>query len=198
MELAIEHTLIEAFTSQLEDGLRFKAFVEPIEDAFITGLPGRYQLTMKSGSLAGIPTQRIPEIRAALIDWIGRTAPLLGDSPPKHFIRTAPAGVPFEVGLYKLKVSWRRCLVAMREIPSDLEKKRAERIGRALDPSQSFDDNGVILMKVRLCHKFRPIDIVSKVYSPIGGLSSTFNPHYLTWQTLLVVRKLTLTHRANA
>jgi hypothetical protein len=50
--LAIEHTLIEAFPSQIEDGLQFAAFVEPIQEIFKTGLPGRYGLVLEVGALA--------------------------------------------------------------------------------------------------------------------------------------------------
>lgn len=132
VELAIEHTLIEAFAAQVEDNVRFEAFVEPIEKAFTTGLPGKYQLIIEPGSLAGIPKQKIDGIRAALIDWVKRTAPFLGDSPPKHYVRARPEGVPFEVGLYKLRVSWPTCLIAARFEPQKLEEQRAERIGRAL------------------------------------------------------------------
>jgi hypothetical protein len=134
--LAIEHTLIEAFPSQIKDGIQFAAFAEPIQDAFKTGLPGNYGLTLEIGSLAGLSKQKIPEIREAVIEWIRREAPLLS-APPNHFICARPEGVPFKVSLHKHKASWRKeCLVAMRAAPVDLETRRTERLRCALKRKQ--------------------------------------------------------------
>lgn len=131
---AIEHTLIEAFPNQIQDGYQFSRLVAPLESAFSKGLPtpGAYHLIVPPGALKGVKRHELPELQNAISEWIGRSIPKLG-APPNHIIADRPSGMRSDIQLARLKAPWREGrLSVVREKPVDLENKRVERIQGAL------------------------------------------------------------------
>jgi len=136
VEIVLEHTKIESYPEQIVDGCRIKKLLGPIKSEFEgqLPLPGHYELLIAIGAVKGAKQSKL--IRERLIKWIEEKAPLLkigsSDVAPEHYISEKPAGVPFEVTLYRWpgrdgKFTW--CLFA----PEDLEDMRERRISKALE-----------------------------------------------------------------
>jgi hypothetical protein len=148
---ALEHTTIEAFKGQIQTGVDFIAFVEPIEKALSTNMPspGTYHLAFPIDPSAKVKRKDHPKVQAAIIKWAKTNAekpyaeaPIKKDKhhmPHGHRgnIRETPPGVPFELRLDR-EVHWAIPVIGdgrlfvQRIAPNDVEKSRLDRIRTAL------------------------------------------------------------------
>lgn len=135
-EFVLEHTRVESLPRQIADDHRFQKLLGPLE-ASLTGrlpTPGHYVLVVASGAVEGAKDGE--RIRDALAAWVCKKAPALQvgspSTAPNHYVREVPAGVPFEVTLYRWPGLQGKFMVA-RSVPNHLEDKRRVRIRRALE-----------------------------------------------------------------
>ena len=137
--LALEHTLIEPYPGQIRDGYRIRPYEEALPAILGNRLPvdSRFDLCFGIGAVDGIEPSR--EVLEATAAWVIDTAPLLVDGRPgvagAHMSTAGLPDVPFPLTL----VRWPSSLetpgprVTLRYWrPDDLEKRRIERLGRAL------------------------------------------------------------------
>lgn len=140
-ELAIEHTLIEAFTGQITDQHQIQPYA-----AKLPGLIGpedlptgsRFELNVDIRAVHGLGAPKLATLKA-IAGWVREAAPNLVDGRPgvrgAHMARTGPPDLPFEVTLVRwghdpdstipnLTVGWWK--------PDDLEDQRIARIRTAL------------------------------------------------------------------
>jgi hypothetical protein len=134
VSLAFEHTRIESYTGQIDDIIRFKTLLRPLEeDLCREELPaGIISLGIQVGALEGAKDGE--SIRPLLSAWVLNKAPSLTmGKPPGHMITEKLEGVPFEVTLsryagisrYPFQIKW-MC-------PENLEELRRHRIRKAFD-----------------------------------------------------------------
>lgn len=135
VDLAMEHTLIESFHEQIQDGQNFAKFTQPLEEKLkgIFPLPGCYTVVIEPLALKGI--KKTDEVRNSLYSWIVQRAPQLELRSPKtalkHFVKEQPPGVPFEVILSRWPGRDGQ-IRFVRSIPDTLKTKTEEPIRRAL------------------------------------------------------------------
>jgi len=102
---AIEHTRIEGFPDQIEEGLRFARFVEPLENALEGKLHGEFSAYINVGDIRGNQVQ-LNQVRNSLEAWIIEVSHSLkaeedvGREGPCEIIEKPP-GVPFKVELHR-------------------------------------------------------------------------------------------------
>ncbi len=136
--VVLEHTRIESFSGQITDDHQFMALLGALESRLTGRLPtpGYYNLCVAPGAVKG--AKEIKRIQDAIEAWVLAKAPTLElGSPrtaPKHFVKGRPAGVPFEVSLYRWKSAGRLegRLLLMRSSPRDVESERERRVAMAL------------------------------------------------------------------
>lgn len=162
-KFALEHTIIEAFSGQIESSIHFGRLVESIEDELSSQLPrsGVYYLTFPIAPHKQIQGSDYGAIRSALTEWVIDQAREMYQAHPLCLARDIepnghrssstdrPPGVPFEVTLAR-EVHWATAneyngrLFIVRVGPSDLESERRSRVVRALDKK---------CQKLRACQK---------------------------------------------
>ncbi len=137
-QMAVEHTRIESYANQIEDGHLFVGLLQPLELKLKDTLPrpGSYQLTIWCGTAAWSRGKKKDNIRRAIEEWVRVTAPTLKmNKPPHHYKTERLEGVPFDVTLSKFEamseVRNGELLISMFS-PKDLEEQRATRVDRAL------------------------------------------------------------------
>jgi hypothetical protein len=132
--LAFEHTRIESYTGQLDDIIRFKTLLSPLEeDLCREELPaGIFSLGIQVGALEGAKDGE--SIRPLLSAWVLKKAPSLTmGKPPGHMITEKLEGVPFEVTLSRFSGTSRYPFQIKWKCPENLEELRRYRIRKALD-----------------------------------------------------------------
>lgn len=131
----IEHTLIESFPKQIEDGEHFKDLLNPLEKVLIGKLPaGHFVLAVSSGAVAG--ATETDKIQSLLEKWVLEKAPSLvtEGSKKRNYVNCyeRPPNVPFEVFLsYDPRLE--NVFYIARIAPKDLEIERQKRIRTALN-----------------------------------------------------------------
>jgi hypothetical protein len=134
----IEHTRIESYPKQIEDGQRFVALLEPIEATLEGRLPeGKYDLIVNVGAAGNVAHRDADRVRATLEEWVLAVAPSLAAHPdPKEdkpwSVTATPDGVPFDVTLQRWARRGESRILIKRFSPDDLEARRQERISTAL------------------------------------------------------------------
>ena len=134
----VEHTRIESYPGQIEDGRKFGALLGPLEQVFTDRLPlpeGKYSLTVAAGAAGLVRERELAEVRMALGIWIANIAPTLQPHRPGvsgHTATARPDGVPFEVRLQRWSAPGSSRLLSYRSIPEDLERLREARVNTAL------------------------------------------------------------------
>jgi len=136
LEIVLEHTLIESYPEQIADHCRIKELLGHVKSE-VEGqlpIPGHYELSLAVGAVKGAKDTK--SIQRALIRWIENEAPslLIGspDVAPRHCTTEKPAGVPFEVTLYRWPGNDGKFYFSLIA-PENLEAKRAQRIREALE-----------------------------------------------------------------
>lgn len=136
--VVVEHTIFESFSEQITDGERLvrklDRFVRDISGT-LPG-PGRYELGVESGAIAGHSQTDLAPLEA----WIRRETPKRRATQHwpwrGHVARAEPPEVPFPVSLMVFEASERRpagSLDLRREIDLDeLPALQAEQTGRVL------------------------------------------------------------------
>lgn len=138
--LAIEHTLIESYTGQINDGFEVGCFEEPLRAALLNDLPegSRFDLSLAIRGAKGVRPSATNV--AAVAEWVRATVPTLADGRPgvdgAHFASVGPPTLPFEASLYRWPQRLGSSLPTFSvrlATPADLEAHRVRRVGIALD-----------------------------------------------------------------
>jgi hypothetical protein len=125
---AVEHTRIEAFEEQIQDGADFQRLVDPLQQLFAGVVPGRFTawipfgVASRSGVGLDAARQEIARLIAARVNTLrdGETVVLRSDR------------LPYDVRLRKRHSKESRVFFG-RWIDGLADDARAQRIGRALD-----------------------------------------------------------------
>lgn len=132
----MEHTRIESFGLQINDGQNFAKLIEPLEITLPPRLPaGTYRLTIAVGAASDIPGRHLDSVRRALGEWVVAKANAYNfdpDETDEWLISETPTGVPFEVTLRGNRLGAGARVLASRFWPSELETARRARIATAL------------------------------------------------------------------
>ena len=137
--VAVEHTLIEAYASQILDNVRMRQLFEGFASRFGSSLPlpGYYTLSVDLGAAAGVRGD--PEELVAVVElWVRESAPTLPDPQipprrPNHAQAELPGPLP--VTLYRLRdgAGDEGSLVVTLLFPGDIETERIARARTALE-----------------------------------------------------------------
>jgi hypothetical protein len=134
---ALEHTKLEAYPKQMQDGVHFTDALEELETSTSNTLPinAHYMLVVPSGSFHGLKPKRINAIREKIKDWVIHKAQSL--HPPRNRMKQVTEkidGVPFQVTLQAVDglPSLNGKLKIARFAPSDLEALRSSEIEQML------------------------------------------------------------------
>jgi hypothetical protein len=107
LEVALEHTGIEAFPGQIRLNKEAAILFDPVVERFkaLARSDECIQLLVPIDATTALKRKDIPEVQKALGDWIEQSAP---EAPlsryPRHLLPitdVAPAGVPFNVSLHR-------------------------------------------------------------------------------------------------
>jgi hypothetical protein len=98
---ALEHTVIQSFPKQIDDGVRFVGMTDELEAALEERLPpsGLFQVVLAVDATSEIKRHQVPAVRAALSDWILEAANRLKEKGERGVESGTPVGVPFPVRL---------------------------------------------------------------------------------------------------
>lgn len=149
---ALEHTEVEAFAGQIRTAEVFGTLIEPVISEMDGTLPkpGVYSAYFPTDTRIGLKPIEMDAARANLKAWILENAVQLHRNCPEKIdkkslphghvgtARGTPVGVPFEIAL-SLEIHWSRSgkhdgvLIPSRIAPKDVETRRQERLGKALD-----------------------------------------------------------------
>jgi hypothetical protein len=150
MRYVVEHTIVEAFESQIHTGVDFGAFIEPIERTLEHQLPspGMYKLTFPTDPTRGLKRNALGKVQREVIDWVKlKAAELHAECPQQPEKRYKPRGhrghrkgtvagidliLDRETGWWMPEKAKGR-LFAARFAPKDYEQLRRERITKALN-----------------------------------------------------------------
>jgi hypothetical protein len=149
IKYAIEHTIVEAFAGQIQTGVNFESFIDPIVAALDHHMPppGRFDLLFAINPSSGKKPRNIATAQQAIIGWVNETAAELHNECPKQPSRShKPSGfrnsrkatvAGIELTLQRETI-WSEPAIAhgrlfiSRFAPRDYETLRAERIARAM------------------------------------------------------------------
>lgn len=143
---AIEHTQIESFPNQIEQGREFVEFIPDVENELVGQLPspGTYILTLPTS--VRVKAKHVATVKAALVKWIIEKAAEFHEHASERrsrnhslrrnseWVKEQPDGVPFEVYL-KREPHWfsDSQLKISRFAPKALDTLRPERMTMALN-----------------------------------------------------------------
>jgi hypothetical protein len=134
---ALEHTKLQSYPDQIQDGVHFSDALEVLELELLGQLPkiGWFMLVVPSNAFVGLSTDKAICIRKNIAAWIVRVAPTMTLSSRGDAGLTEKVdGVPFDVSLYatvgpqdslgELKIA--------RYAPSGVDALRLNEIGKTL------------------------------------------------------------------
>jgi hypothetical protein len=135
--VALEHTRLEAYPMQMQDGVRFAGALERLEKDLDQLLPRNsfFMLSVPSNAFDGRSANEAQAIGDRIRDWVLAVASAMSATSRFDGRRADIPGVPFTVALDRANgMPWEegRLLIA-RFMPSELEAKRAARVKTALD-----------------------------------------------------------------
>lgn len=125
---AIEHTLVESFPGQTEDGAKFKKLIVPVEALLAGRLPGTFVLQVPAGASAATRF-RYETVHRLLCDAIVEAAPRL---EVRKGVRLALGDLPLDLTLYKRDATGSRLMTTRTVVENELEPGRVERIRTAI------------------------------------------------------------------
>ena len=133
-KFAIEVTQVQPLPNRIRQTEQLERLFEPIVAELNGKLPspGIYEACIAPGALSGRPLSEGVR-RETLTEWIRSVAPKLGMKPPNHFARETPAGVGFQVTLFRFPT--RRhdgCLRVAYTRPENLAAEQRFPIRKAL------------------------------------------------------------------
>ncbi len=134
-KFAIEVTLVQAMGERIAMAKQLEELSKPIAQELKGTLPvpGIYDLVVQPGALSGIKNRQLPAVRKCLLAWIRDVAPILGTKAPTHFRRETPAGVGFEVTLYRFVTRRNHgCLRWAYATPENFEQEQRVPVCKAL------------------------------------------------------------------
>jgi hypothetical protein len=136
--IVAEHTVVEAYDSQLHDNVRVgEAFLD-FPDRFGHGLeaPGHYTLAIDTGGGRRFPRRNQEQQLDRLEAWVRRQQLPIPELPQRgaNHVRAEPPVVPVPVTLFRYKSLPKDdgALWVVLGRPDDIEDQRAERVARAL------------------------------------------------------------------
>jgi len=124
----VEHTRIEAFGEQIQDGAAFQRLVEPLQQVFAGLVPGRFTVWIPFG-VASRSRIGLDEARQEIARLIAARVGTLRDD---ETVTLRSDRLPYDVRLHKWHSRESRVLFG-RLIEELSDDARAQRIGRALD-----------------------------------------------------------------
>jgi hypothetical protein len=134
---AIEHTGIEPFAGHLKMDAEAEKHIRPIEAMLAGKLPPAetFELNMPAGATQGMLLKEVRRIQEALAAWIVETAPKLPIARYSEYLtsiqKAQPAGVPFEVSLYRFQTLIPPPRFQIKHIVSNLDQARELRVQKA-------------------------------------------------------------------
>ena len=133
-EFAFEHTQIESYEGQIQDGHHISDFTEKVNEALSAPLPeGTFTLQLETDAVAGLKGKGADSAVAELASWIDKNAPDLA----KGYDDLEPGSgrldieSPIEGRLWFRPGETPRELRFTRSAPHGLEEERCKRIKRA-------------------------------------------------------------------
>jgi hypothetical protein len=135
--LAAEHTVVEAYASQLYDNLRMREVFGLFAQRFGHGLPapGRYTLSVVTTGAAAFPRRGAATLLDVVEEWVRSRDLPVPEFPPHELnhISGGPPDLPIDVTLYRTPCSGEDdgLLRVVFGRPQDLEEERVERLVRA-------------------------------------------------------------------
>lgn len=134
-KFAVEHTRIESFSNQIEEGKLFAKLLGPLEAELKGKVPGAFFLIVDVGA-AKAPSAQHDEIRRGLADWIrakgaGLDAEEQSGPDGNCDLTDTPPGVPFQVTLHR-DADYDSRLFIMQSLSGDRESLQRDRIRTAL------------------------------------------------------------------
>ncbi|HEY3920057.1 MAG TPA: hypothetical protein VGL83_19865 [Stellaceae bacterium] len=138
---ALEHTGIEPFEGHMQLEAEAERHFGPISARLANALPPDvFELQVPAKAMAGCNRVEIARIQEAIVAWVKQVGPTLkvhryADYRGGHFKRVSPAGVPFELSLYRFETlpSIGGRFRIKHVFTGDPEHARAERLRRACD-----------------------------------------------------------------
>jgi hypothetical protein len=136
-QYAIEHTLVQAYPEQIQDGVQFVDALEALETQLSPDLPKTawFMLTVPSHAFKKLSRRKADQIGTSIAKWVLAFAPLL-DLGARFDRRTdTPPGVPFPVTLQSVTgiPALHGKLRIARYTPPDLENLRFQQLAASLD-----------------------------------------------------------------
>lgn len=134
---ALEHTKVEAYPEQMQDGSNFSDALEHLENSLTDALPkhARFNLIVPANSFKGLTAKSVKDIRVKIERWVIRTAPqLIPSGRQMESITESIDGVGFRVTLqaiFGIQNENGKLRIA-RYAPPDLEILRTVHIGQVL------------------------------------------------------------------
>lgn len=197
--LAIEHTLIESFTGQIEDQRQIQPYVESLPKLFGDDLPqsSRFDINVNPRAVVGV--KKTAEALDAIVAWARRLAPTLPDGRPgvqgAHIARSGPPELPFEVSLARwprhaespiphVTVGWWS--------PENLEELREARIATALakklpkihSASEALHCDGVLVLEADDIQLANAVDIRVALQRAAGAQEHPIPAWIVLWETV--------------
>jgi hypothetical protein len=134
---ALEHTKVEAYPEQMQDGSNFMDALVHLENSITDALPKHawFNLVVPANSFKGLTARAVKDIGVRIEEWVVRTAPLLKPSDRQmESITESIDGVGFRVTLQAIfGISDRNGKLRISRFPpSDLEVLRSAHIKQML------------------------------------------------------------------
>lgn len=126
---AVEHTRVEAFEGQIQDGANFMKLLGAVEIALTGVLPGRFRLAMPVGAASKRPLD-MRGAQTEIVQWVLETSQTMADEQVE-VLRSR--FLECDVHLQKAHSRESRLIVLRAWDSTDGDKRRAERIRRALE-----------------------------------------------------------------
>jgi hypothetical protein len=150
---ALEHTKLQTYPNQIQDGVQFSGALELLEQELVGKLPNHsawFMLIVPSKAFDGLSTDKAIRIRENIAGWIMRVAPTL-KLPVRgiaHLTENVDS-VPFAVTLQAIPGTqdfWGKLRIA-RLAPPDLDTLRLNEVGntltRKLPKLKAWSEEGV-------------------------------------------------------
>lgn len=135
-EVALEHTQVESFEQQIQDGHHINDFIRNVTGRLTKGLPaGTFTLGVATDAMNGLTGTKGDEAAAELAAWIDENVQAIVNGydyeDPTSHSRPIEAGIEGRIWFRPGEAP--RTLQFARATPDPLEEKRVERIKKAYD-----------------------------------------------------------------
>lgn len=133
-EIAFEHTQVESYEGQIQDGHHISGFTDRVNEALSAPLPeGTYTLQLATDAVAGLKGKAAAGAVAELALWVDENAPDLAEAYDDLEPGSRRLGIesPVEGGLWFRPGGESRELQFTRLTPDGLEDQRRQRIKKS-------------------------------------------------------------------